>query len=230
MNHTRICSAEGCTREVKKRAYCPLHAARIRRHGDPKVSLFNKQHDGYCTVDGCNEFYFAKNYCRDHYSSLVRKRKGSITYEKRGIKKKFVEQFLSSHFTEDCVNWPFKKDPRGYGFLSVDKKKWFAHRYVLYLVTGGNPLEMDCCHSCGNPSCVNPRHLRWDTHKENMRDAVKHGRSTRGRKNAQAKLTREQVRSIREDERSQVKIAKDYGISRSYVSTLKARKTWAWLK
>jgi hypothetical protein len=49
-------------------------------------------------------------------------------------------------------------------------------------------------HSCDNPGCVNPTHLRPGTPLENARDRVVKGRS---RRNGMAKLADAQVQQIR---------------------------------
>lgn len=43
----------------------------------------------------------------------------------------------------------------------------------------GRPITsgMFCCHTCDNPACVNPSHLREWTQKQNLADMSKKGRS-----------------------------------------------------
>jgi len=45
------------------------------------------------------------------------------------------------------------------------------HRFVCWLARGP-PAEADheVCHACSNTACVRPSHLRWGTHKQNMRE------------------------------------------------------------
>ena len=84
-------------------------------------------------------------------------------------------------------------------------------------------------HSCDNPSCVNPEHLRWGSQLENMRDMVSRDRQARGTTNGRSKLTEAQVLDIYSDSRTQSVIAAEYGMPRSTVGAIKCGKSWAWL-
>jgi DNA invertase Pin-like site-specific DNA recombinase len=48
----------------------------------------------------------------------------------------------------------------------------------------------------------------------------------RGEEVASAKLTADDVRAIRRDERTRAEIAAQYGISKATVSSIWARRTW----
>ena len=68
-----------------------------------------------------------------------------------------------------------------YGHLSVvlskDGKQYTrrVHRLMLETFVGPCPEGMECCHNDGNPKNNLLSNLRWDTHKNNMQDAVKQG-------------------------------------------------------
>lgn len=65
----------------------------------------------------------------------------------------------------------------GYGIFDRFGKHCFAHREALQRSLG-RPIAdgMFVIHSCDNPPCCNPSHLREATHAENMRDMAAKGR------------------------------------------------------
>jgi len=78
--------------------------------------------------------------------------------------------------TEDgCWKWIGKTRGKGYGVLTMSGGI-VAHRFSLQLATGLSGEGLFACHHCDNPSCVNPDHLFWGTHTDNVRDCVSKGR------------------------------------------------------
>lgn len=75
-----------------------------------------------------------------------------------------------------CWLWTGTLRPDGYGCVSVDTKKYLAHRLAFHLWRG---FALDSLllvlHKCNNKGCVNPAHLYDGTHKDNAIDAVKAG-------------------------------------------------------
>ncbi|HLA60954.1 MAG TPA: HNH endonuclease signature motif containing protein [Nitrospiraceae bacterium] len=60
------------------------------------------------------------------------------------------------------------KPPRNYGDISYRGEKWRTHRLIYTLAKGPIPDGMVVMHSCDNPPCCNPAHLKIGTHLENM--------------------------------------------------------------
>jgi hypothetical protein len=133
--------------------------------------------------------------------------------------------------TAKCIDWPFLRTS-GYGRLRVNGVRRQAHAYILELATGQDADGRLALHApviCNNSSCVNPRHLRWGTHSDNNADCIADGNATLGEASANAKLTEEQVRMIRADNRTTREIAQDYGIGSAQVSKIKTRTQWSHL-
>ena len=84
------------------------------------------------------------------------------------------------------------------------------------------------CHHCDNPRCVNPDHLFLGTAKDNHDDAVEKGRKPgrRGMRAPNAKLTDDQVRAIRADNRHQAVIGKEYGLHQTAVCRVRNRVSY----
>lgn len=87
-------------------------------------------------------------------------------------------------------------------------------------------------HTCDNPPCVHPAHLRLGTHADNVADKVAKCRQARGERIGAARLTEADVFVIRArlgSGETQVSIAEDYDVSRSTIAAIKTRRNWGWL-
>lgn len=131
-----------------------------------------------------------------------------------------------------CWEWQGPKS-RGYGVMSVGGKNTKAHRYSYEVHNGPIPDGLMVLHACDNPGCVNPRHLRVGTARDNARDAVSRGRTRvpllRGERCGKSKLTAQQVDEIRELRRQGLtlkKIGARYNTHFSNVSVIARGKTW----
>ena len=83
------------------------------------------------------------------------------------------------HHNDRCWIWR-KSTAKGYGQMKVGKRVMRAHRMAYEIAHGPLPEGMHVLHSCDNPMCCNPNHLRAGTHAENMRDAVNRDRVWKG--------------------------------------------------
>ena len=117
--------------------------------------------------------------------SLVKRRKtcsmdcGFLSFKKSPIDRFWKYVDLPFDATNDeCWNWIGGKDKDGYGVfgLSSKRKAIRAHKfsYIFYKGQLGKPLQV--CHTCDNPSCVNPSHLFLGTAKDNVQDCHRKGR------------------------------------------------------
>jgi hypothetical protein len=107
--------------------------------------------------------------CRKRYRNLITSAGIANTIDRRG--------------PDDCWEWMGARNSLDYGVVSwiwpsgKFQRQALAHRVALGLVLGREPVQM-VLHSCDNPPCVNPAHLREGTAKENAQDAVSRNRWT----------------------------------------------------
>lgn len=141
-------------------------------------------------------------------------------------RRKRFERFFSK--TEGCWEWKGKRD-RGYGRFTIGDGEVRSHRFAYELYVGSIPEGMSILHSCDNPPCVNPAHLRPGTHLENQRDKVERNRTPRGERSGSAKLKESQVIEIRrrlsagEPKKA---VAAEFGIHLHYVYRISAGEVW----
>jgi hypothetical protein len=92
----------------------------------------------------------------------------------------------------DCIEFVGYKDKNGYGIKSYQNKNYRAHRLVYMQTYGEIPEGLFVCHSCDNPSCVNPKHLFLGTPKDNTLDMIQKGRYVRmtGQRNGRSTTNR----------------------------------------
>lgn len=147
-----------------------------------------------------------------------------------------------------CHEWLGTLDAHGYGiFYWSGNQQMKAHRASYQLNTGEIPPGMCVCHTCDNRKCVNPEHLWIGTQQENTADRQAKGRGpvvyagalmlgddhwTRrhperrlnGNKNGRAKLSADQVATLRSEYAiggvSQAKLAIRFGCGQSQVSRI----------
>lgn len=147
--------------------------------------------------------------------------------------KRALERFARRMVRDDktgCLNWAGCQNKDGYGLVQYQGKTQVLHRVWFREYVGSIPEGMCVCHTCDNPSCVEPSHLFLGTPLENNDDKVAKRRHAYGERGGRAKLTEDQVISIRADyakgER-QVHLAKRYGVHQTQISLIVTRKEWA---
>jgi hypothetical protein len=129
---------------------------------------------------------------------------------------------------EKKITRPTKGDTRPFVNLHKDGKQKIMriHKLVLEAFVSKCPEGLECCHNDGNSQNNHISNLRWDTHTSNIHDRIKHGTSNRGERCGTAKLTLQQVRAIRQDNRLQKIIAAEHGVRENTISRIKSGGIW----
>lgn len=230
----RVCSIDGCGKQVRAKGVCSGHYERMRRTGDYGPAILRHDNSGTCSVPGCIVRCESMGMCCAHYGRW--RRYGDPLGGKRSIRGAAVRWLRenSGHSGDECLTFPFPLGRSGYGHVTMNGRLHRAANAMLRVAKGPPPTpDHVCAHSCGNGDrgCVNPMHLRWATASENMRDQYTHGTRVLGERHGMAKLTIGDVRRIREMSRSSTHdaIADKFGLSRSHVSGIIRGTEWAWL-
>lgn len=171
-----------------------------------------------CSVDGCAGTHYAKGLCERHYARQ-RNNKPLDAGNDRPVKGQPLTLLRALVATDikECIEWPYGRTQHGYGEATFCGKQMNAHRIMCTLAWGEPPAGAVAAHSCDNPPCVNPNHIRWATYAENTNDA-----KTRGRMNRHKRLSDETIREIisLRGTMKQVEIAAKYGISKGHVYSI----------
>jgi|ERR1700749_1509734 len=135
---------------------------------------------------------------------------------------------------DECWPWLGFRNEQGYGRTWIKDKGYYAHRVIFDLANPGmiqwsapkSKLGVGfLMHTCDNPPCCNPAHLKICTILENSADMVSKGRQIqyKSTESPRAKLTEEDVFWIRiaKNQGTTIKaLALLYEVSRSCISHL----------
>ena len=185
-----------------------------------------------CSIDGCGKAHYAKNWCRKHYQRFRTHGDPLAGKKPAGEAVSFLENTVLPFDGDECLIWPYTRGSGGYGRVWHSGKVRYVHRIVCEAWHGQAPSpEHEAAHLCGkgHEGCVNRKHLVWKTRAENEADKLAHGTHNRGEQHARAKLTETQVLRIRASAVTGAQLAKEYGVSRQLISSIKTRKLWAHL-
>lgn len=180
-----------------------------------------------CESLGClKRMTIRGRYCTMHKTRL--QRHGILDWKPITIKQRFMQKVKKSN---GCWEWMAFKQRTGYGRFTVNKISRYAPRVSYELFRGPIPDGLFVCHSCDNPSCVNPGHLWLGTTKDNALDKIRKGRHQRcdGEFNGQAIYRWDLVREIRKlhsDGIRQNELMRRYGIKKGTIWAIVNGKIW----
>jgi hypothetical protein len=138
-----------------------------------------------------------------------------------------------------CWNWRGHKTIDGYGRTSFYGKLRLAHRLSKFLFGHMRPKHFNdihkvVMHKCDNPACINPHHLVVGTQLENIADRHAKGRTRGGTSVWSARLTEDNVRSIRceykNSQRSAEELALKHKVSVAQIKAIAYRQKWKHVK
>lgn len=103
-----------------------------------------------------------------------------------------------------------------------------ASRYSLMLHFCPVPDHLFVLHSCDNPLCVEPAHLRLGDVQMNSEDSCSRGRQAKGNGHGKSKLTEDIVREIKATKRpfSIIKMAVKLGVNYYAIRDVLTSRTW----
>ena len=91
---------------------------------------------------------------------------------------------VSSVIASGCWIWTRYRIRDGYGRLTLNGRQVLAHRMVMHVSGGMTSKQFEdpvtiVMHTCDQPACVNPEHLRIGSQQDNIRDRDTKGRTAK---------------------------------------------------
>ena len=146
----------------------------------------------------------------------------------KGKKGRTLEErfYAFCDISNGCWVWTGAKDKDGYGLIRVAGKNLRAHRLSAEMHKQSPvPKGVHVCHSCDNPSCVNPDHLWFGDNSKNQVDCVR-----KGRRRNQKMLLEDVVyakRAYFNGELTQAALCAEFGVSAGYMSSIMTGRKWS---
>lgn len=141
------------------------------------------------------------------------------------LKEEFLRSIVRGSTPDSCWGWKGRVQNKGYAVIYYGKPV-LAHRLSVVLHTGV-VSSLFVLHSCDNPVCTNPLHLRYGTAQDNSNDMVARNRC-RNKYSLKPKLSKAEICCIFLS--SPDIISKDlaavYGVSASTIRMIRTGNVW----
>lgn len=142
---------------------------------------------------------------------------------------------------DDCWEWLGFHPPHRYGQMSRTKgtvgewpRQIGTHRYAYFLHYGRHPGELMVLHSCDNPPCCNPKHLRLGDGFDNAADRAERNpvKPLKGSEALNAKLRETDVLVIKlafvDRAYGDIRcVAREFGVRPSTIANIVNGSAWA---
>lgn len=182
-----------------------------------------------CVIDGCGGPIRdrGRQWCSLHYQRWWRLGDPRAV-PARSVPGASVEDRLRATgwtISGDCWEFNGHKHDDGYGTMKVKGKTVKTHRLAYECWVGPIPEGASILHSCDNPPCINPAHLRAGSQPENIEDMVSRSRQRAGRLHS-AEMMAEVKRLYKTGRHAQADLEQRFGLSSGTVSRLMSGKIW----
>jgi hypothetical protein len=175
-----------------------------------------------CSQPGCTEPTHCKGLCKRHYQQQWRTGKPEIVRPNpHGTLEGRFWRYVTKGEPGACWRWTGFCDKDGYGKLRDGEANRPAHVISWEVHFGPVPDGMFVLHSCNNPPCPNPSHLKLGNHQENMQDRIAAGHYATGEQHPMAKFSDQVVQAVREAVGTYEQIAERFGMSESHVGNIR---------
>jgi len=182
-----------------------------------------------CSIADCDARIEGLGFCSKHYQRF--KRHGDPLHTRPSPTQLFWQK-VNIAGDDECWEWTQRSLNRGYGKMGWKiQDRWhckLAHHIAWWLEY--NKWPDDCLlHSCDNPLCCNPKHLREGTRAENVQDRDARHRTPKGDGHNSSILNTAQVLLIRKLRKQGVTgaiLAKQFGVASTTIYNVAQGNTW----